>query len=225
MPPVEPPPSAWQVGVEGAEPGEDLVGVGADLEPGTLLAAYRTGLFPMGLGRRGAGPIGWWSPDPRGVLPLDAVRVPRSLRKVRPRFQIRVDTAFDAVLDACADPSRSGRWITPDIARAYGRLHRLGWAHSVETWRDGELVGGLYGVCIGGLFAGESMFHRVPDASKAALLALVDLLSEGSDGARLLDVQWRTDHLASLGVVELARTDYLARLPAALALRPPTGWA
>lgn len=226
MPPTEPPTTPWRLEVESAQPGEDLVGVGADLEPGTLLAGYRAGLFPMGLGRRGGPPIGWWSPDPRGVLPLDAVRVTRSLRKVRGRFEVRVDTAFDDVVRACADPGRDGRWITRDVARAYARLHHLGWAHSVESWQDGELVGGLYGVAVGGLFAGESMFHRVSDASKVALLGLVDLLVAGGDvPQRLLDVQWRTEHLASLGVVEVPREQYLARLPAALALPLPPAWA
>ncbi len=224
MPPIEPPPTAWALEVGSAVPGEDLVGVGADLEPGTLLSAYRTGLFPMGLGRRGGPPTGWWSPDPRGVLPLDALRVPRSLRKVRGRFEVRVDTAFDEVVRGCADPGRGGRWITRDVARAYAVLHRLGWAHSVEAWQDDELVGGLYGVSIGGLFAGESMFHRATDASKVALVALVELLTDAGDAPhRLLDVQWRTDHLASLGAVEIARADYLARLPAALALPSPWG--
>ncbi len=222
MSPVEPPRSVWQLEVEAAEPGEDLVGVGADLEPGTLLSAYRAGLFPMGLGRRGGGPIGWWSPDPRGVLPLDAMRVTRSLRKVRPRFEVRVDTAFDDVVRACADPGRGGRWITSEVARAYARLHRLGWAHSVETWQQDRLVGGLYGVAVGGLFAGESMFHRVGDASKVALVALVELLGEADDaGSRLLDVQWRTEHLASLGVVDVPREDYLRRLAVALPLPLP----
>lgn len=225
MTPIEPPPSAWQLEVESAEPGEDLVGVGADLEPGTLLSAYRTGLFPMGLGRRGGAPVGWWSPDPRGLLPLDALRVTRSLRKACDRFEVRIDSAFDAVLQACADPGRDGRWITADLASAYRNLHRLGWAHSVEAWQDGELVGGLYGVAVGGLFAGESMFHRVSDASKVALVGLVELLGAETGGSqRILDVQWRTDHLASLGVVEVPRADYLARLPGALALPLPRVW-
>ncbi len=139
------------------------MGVGADLEPGTLLLAYRRGLFPMGLGRRGARPIGWWSPDPRGILPLERFHVSRSLRRSMRRFEIRVDTAFDRVVAGCADPGRDGRWITPSVAGAYRELHRLGWAHSVESWADGELAGGLYGVAIGGLFAGESMYsarHR-----------------------------------------------------------------
>ena len=124
-------------------------------------------------------------------------------------FEIRVDTAFDEVVAGCADPARDPGWITGDIAAAYGELHRLGWAHSVETWRDGELVGGLYGVAIGGLFAGESMFHRVRDASKVALVGLVELLRDEHADDRLLDVQWVTPHLASLGVVRCRATTYL----------------
>jgi leucyl/phenylalanyl-tRNA--protein transferase len=156
------------------------------------------------------------------VLPLDGLRVSRSLRKVLPRFEVRVDTAFAEVVRACADPTRTGRWITPDVAHAYQRLHALGWAHSVECWADGELVGGLYGVAVGGLFAGESMFHRARDASKVALVALVEMLRAGPDAPRrLLDVQWSTEHLARLGVVELPREDYLRRLRAALALPLP----
>ena len=222
--PEEPRPSRYCFDLGGAVPGEDLVGVGADLEPGTLLAAYRGGLFPMGLGRGGRAPMGWWSPDPRGVLPLDGVRVSRSLRRSRGRFEIRVDTAFRAVLTACADPTRSGRWITDAVSRAYLRLHELGWAHSVECWRDGELAGGLYGVAVGGLFAGESMFHRHTDASKVALLALVDLLAADGDPRRLIDVQWRTDHLATLGVVEISRDDYVKRLHIALTCSLPAAF-
>ena len=198
-----------------------MAGAGADLSPGTLLAAYRTGLFPMGLGDDGAEPIGWWCPDPRGVLPLDGLVVSRSLRRSRARFEVRVDTAFDAVVAGCADPSRSGRWITPAVAAAYGELHRLGWAHSVEAWRDGELLGGLYGVGVGGLFAGESMFSRATDASKVALVGLVEVLGADGDPRRLLDVQWRTDHLATLGVLEVPRTEYLRRLALALPLPDP----
>ncbi len=203
-----------------------VVGVGADLEPGTLLAAYRNGLFPMpiGSGRK----IAWWSPDPRGVLPLDQLRTSRSLRQSCKRYEVRVDTAFEAVVRACADPGRDGGWINQAIFDAYGRLHELGWAHSVETWDDhGELVGGLYGVSIGGLFAGESMFHRARDASKVALVALVARLAEG--GASLLDVQWSTPHLASLGVTEVVRGVYLELLADAVArdvdpfASPPVG--
>ena len=216
VPPVEPPPSAYRFDPLAAPPGEDLVAVGGDLQPGTLLAAYRAGLFPMGVGPGGGPPIGWWSPDPRGVLPLDGLRVSRSLRRSVRRFEVRVDTAFDDVVAACAEPGREGRWITGEVAQAYAELHRLGWAHSVECWRGGHLAGGLYGLAVGGLFAGESMFHRETDASKVALVALVELLARDGDGRRLLDVQWRTEHLASLGVVEVPRVEYLRRLRIAL---------
>lgn len=223
--PEEPQPSRYAFDLGGLLPREDLVGVGADLEPGTLLTAYRNGLFPMGLGRGGHGPMGWWSPDPRGVLPLDGLRVSRSLRRSRGRFEIRVDTAFEEVVAGCADPSRSGRWITGSIARAYRRLHELGWAHSVEAWRDGRLAGGLYGVAVGGLFAGESMFHRETDASKVALLGLVELVAADGDDRRLLDVQWRTPHLGSLGVVEVSRIEYFALLRIALTCSLPDAFA
>ena len=161
----------------------------------------------------------WWSPDPRGVLPLDGLRVSRSLRRSYARYEVRVDTAFEAVVDGCADPSRSGRWITPSIRDAYVRLHHLGWAHSVEAWDGDGLAGGLYGVAVGGLFAGESMFARRTDASKVALVGLVERLREG--GASLLDVQWVTPHLASLGAVEVPRAEYLARVAQATRLRLP----
>lgn len=206
--------------VAAAEPDEDLVAAGADLEVGTLLSAYRRGLFPMGLGEHGGPPLGWWSPDPRGILPLGRLHVSRSLRRSMRRFELRVDTAFDRVVDACADTSRDGRWITADVADAYRALHRAGHAHSVETWCDGELVGGLYGVSTGGLFAGESMYHHATDASKAALVGLVNLLRADGDSRRLLDVQWHTPHLATLGVVAIPRAQYLARL--AHALEAPT---
>ena len=221
--PVEPAVSAWVLSPAGTAPGEDLVGVGADLEPGTLLAAYRAGLFPMPVGRRA--PLGWWSPDPRAVLPLDALRVSRSLRAACRRAEIRVDTAFDEVVVGCADPRRRGAWITREIQAAYGRLHRLGWAHSVEVWRADRLVGGLYGVAIGGLFAGESMFHRETNASKVALVGLVERLRADASPGRVLDVQWLTPHLASLGCIELTREEYLRRLQAALALPLPAAFA
>lgn len=201
----------------------ELVTLGADLAPGTLLAAYASGLFPMPLDDEG-GPIGWWSPDPRGVLPAGGLRVSRSLRQSLKKYEIRVDTAFDEVVAGCADPTRDGGWITDDFAAAYGELHRLGWAHSVESWRDGELVGGLYGVAIGGFFAGESMFSRARDASKVALVALVDLLTDEYAASRLLDTQWTTDHLASLGVVDVPRPEYLARLRRALTLPLPAAF-
>lgn len=161
------------------------------------------------------GRMGWWSPDPRGVLPLDGLRVSRSLRRSIRGFRFSVDTASDDVIDGCADPRRPHGWIDDRMRAAYSELHRLGWVHSVETWHDGRLVGGLYGVSIGGLFAGESMFHRSTDASKAALVHLVEALRDGEN--RLIDVQWRTDHLASLGVVEWSRAAYMEVLPGLLA--------
>lgn len=221
--PVEPSPSPWAFLDPDQADEQGVVGLGADLEPGTLLAAYRAGVFPMPL--RARGPMAWWSPDPRGVIPLDGLRISRSLRRARREFEVRVDTCFDEVVERCADRRRPGGWITPQIREAYGRLHEMGWAHSVETWDKNGLAGGLYGVAVGGLFAGESMFHRRRDASKVALLALAEIL--GSDGVagRLLDVQWTTDHLRTLGAVEVARSDYLARLPDALALPLPPLWA
>lgn len=206
--PRMPPPSPWVFGLREAIDGEDLIAVGADLAPGTLLAAYRAGLFPMGVGEGGAPPLGWWSPDPRGILGPGDLHVSRSMRRSLGSFDIRIDTAFAEVVAGCADERRPGRWITASIANAYVRLHHLGWAHSVETWRGGELVGGLYGVSVGGLFAGESMFHRVDDASKAALVGLVRHL-DGGPSPWLIDVQWRTDHLSTLGVRDVGRTAYL----------------
>lgn len=216
MMPIAPPLSQWQFPAPTNADENGLVGVGADLEPGTVLAAYRAGIFPMPFDN---GPnVGWWSPDPRGILPLDSLRVSRSLRQSMDRYDITIDTAFDQVVRACANPERDGAWITSAIHSAYRELHRLGWAHSVET-RDrttGELVGGLYGIHIGGLFAGESMFHHSRDASKVALVGLVNQLHE--IGVILLDVQWLTPHLASLGAVEVPRTQYLNLLANALAI-------
>ncbi|HEY3241251.1 MAG TPA: leucyl/phenylalanyl-tRNA--protein transferase [Acidimicrobiia bacterium] len=211
---------------EAADP-DGVVGIGADLAPGTLLAAYRRGLFPMHLDRRGR-ILGWWAPDPRGVLPLDGLRVSRSLRRSARRFEIRVDTAFPDVIAACAQPRpRGGHWIHPAIVDAYRDLHRLGWTHSVEAWdrETGGLAGGLYGVAIGGLFAGESMFHRVTDASKVALVGLVEILDEDGDPGRLLDVQWATPHLARLGAVEIPAAEYRRRLSAALDVPLPPAFA
>jgi leucyl/phenylalanyl-tRNA--protein transferase len=215
----------WDFDLSRVPPGEDLVGVGADLEVATLLQAYREGVFPMGVGRHGGPPIGWWSPDPRGVLRLGGIRVTRSLRRALPRFEVRVDTEFVRVIEACAEPSRPGRWITPEIVAAYVELHGAGWAHSIETWQDGELVGGLYGVAIGGLFAGESMFHHVRDASKVALVHLHELLALDAEPDRLIDVQWATPHLTSLGVTEVSRDRYGVLLDRALRLPLPAAWA
>ncbi|MBW8173539.1 leucyl/phenylalanyl-tRNA--protein transferase [Ornithinimicrobium sp. Arc0846-15] len=207
--PVEPPGSPYAFNLEAAEPEEDLVGLGGALDPGTLLQAYREGLFPMGVGDDGGKPLGWWSPDPRGVLLPGGLRATRSLRKSMRHFEIRIDTAFEEVVAACADPERHGAWITDEIAAAYGRLHELGWAHSVEAWQGEHLVGGLYGVGIGGLFAGESMFHRSSDASKAALVGLVEHMQLQEAHGWLIDVQWQTPHLESLGVIQVSRGDYL----------------
>lgn len=231
FPPVDPGPGTVDFDALADVPDDDLLGVGADLSPGTLLAAYRRGLFPMGVGEHGAPPIGWWRPERRGVLLPGDLRVSRSLRRSCRRYRVTVDRAFDAVVAACADPDRDGRWITDDVRLAYGVLHRLGWAHSIEVWtrpdRDADaggearLVGGLYGVCIGGLFAGESMFHRAADASKVALVALDALVLTPSRPQAVIDTQWSTEHLASLGVRELPRGAYAERLHEALALPQP----
>jgi leucyl/phenylalanyl-tRNA--protein transferase len=211
-------------------PSQDLIGVSEEFNPDLALTGYRSGAFPMPqndlrslLGVRGR-LMGWFSPMRRAILPLDGLRITRSLQKMIKRYKLTVDAAFADVLHRCADPSRPGSWIDDRIADVYNQLHRAGAAHSVEAWTDdGQLAGGLYGVSVGGLFAGESMFHRPDigrDASKVALTRLVDLLR--ADGLpRLLDVQWRTPHLASLGVVEIDRSDYLQRLSAALELPPP----
>lgn len=228
--PEEPPPSGFSFPPAATADAKGRVVVGGDLEPGTLLAAYRAGLFPM---RQGSGELAWWSPEPRAIITPDRLHVSTSLRRSRRRFVTTVDSAFEAVVDACADRGEDAYlWITAEVREAFVRLHRLGWAHSVEAWTvatDDEpsvLAGGLYGVAIGGLFGGESMFHRRRDASKVALVALVDLLrDDGRDGeGRLIDVQWTTPHLASLGAVEVRREEYLARLAQALALPLPAAF-
>jgi leucyl/phenylalanyl-tRNA--protein transferase len=167
----------------------------------------------MRLGGR-AGPLAWWSPDPRGVLPLTGFHASRSLRRARPRFRVTIDSAFSRVMRACGDPARPQGWISDEFVDAYTRLHDLGWAHSVEVWQYDQLVGGLYGVRIANFFAGESMFHSVTNASKVGLWVASELL--GLDGVTLFDVQWRTEHLATLGVVEISRSEYLHRLAAAV---------
>ena len=199
----------------------DYVGHGLDLEPSTLIAAYLQGMFPMPDPRRPAR-LAWFSPDPRGILPLDGLRVSRSLGRSCRRYRVTVDRDFDAVTEGCADSRRPGGWITEDFRYAYRRLFDLGHAHSVEVWdREGRLAGGLYGVSVNGFFAGESMFHRQRDASKVALVALVRILAADGVTGRLLDVQWATDHLASLGVIEVPRTTYLELLAAAVGLPAP----
>ncbi len=219
--PIEPPPSRWQFPpVHDADP-DGPVAVGGDLEPATLLGAYRNGLFPMPVGRRGR--LGWWSPDPRGVLPVDSAHRSRSLARSMRRFELRLDTEFSDVVRACGDPRRPHGWITPEIIDAYTALHEMGWAHSIEVWQHDELVGGLYGVQIGAFFAGESMFHRVTDASKAAVVWLAELMRPAPDA--LIDVQWSTPHLCTLGVVDIPRVDYLELLAAATSADPPPVWS
>ncbi|MCS7081590.1 MAG: leucyl/phenylalanyl-tRNA--protein transferase [Bacteroidetes bacterium] len=185
------------------------------LTPEQVLKGYRMGFFPMAPGRNSS-EIHWFSPDPRGVLPLDRFRIPRTLARLyrQGRFEVRYNTAFEAVIRACAD--RAETWISERIIAVYGELHRQGWAHSVESWRQGQLVGGLYGVSIGGAFFGESMFHRERDASKVALVALVERLR--ARGFALLDVQWVTPHLARFGAVAIPRSAYLGLLQDALRL-------
>jgi leucyl/phenylalanyl-tRNA---protein transferase len=210
-PPIEPIANRWRLPAPELADENGLCGVGADLAPGTLLAAYRSGIFPMPLRKK---TLGWWSPDPRGVIPLDGLIVSRSLRRSCRRYEVRFNTRFRDVMERCGDPNRPHGWITPQFVDAYEELHRLGWAHSVETFVDGRLVGGLYGVWIAGLFAGESMFSDATDASKVALVSLVDWLVES--GAVLLDVQWTTPHLASVGAVDVSRPVYLELLAEAI---------
>ncbi len=206
-------------------PKRDAIGASVELTPELILHAYRHGAFPMPFA---PGLIGWFSPMLRGILPLGSLRVTRSLRKSARRYSLTVDMAFDQVLARCADPQRPHGWIDAAIADAYAALRELGFVHSIEAWDDeGRLCGGLYGVSIGGLFAGESMFHDPEhgrDASKVALMGLVDILTGDGETGRLLDVQWRTDHLATLGVTEVPRTHYLELLRCALAL-PAPDWA
>ena len=190
-----------------------IIGLGADLEPATLLDAYSQGIFPMPLELDG--PVAWWSPDPRAIIELDELVVSRSLRRSARRYETTIDRAFEEIIRECANPRRANGWIDERLIRAYCQLHELGMAHSIETWHDGALVGGLYGVSLGGLFAGESMFHYTRDASKVALVRLVECLSQSGD-SRLLDVQFLTPHLASLGAREISRDDYLSRLEDAL---------
>jgi len=185
---------------------------GADvvvLEPGLLLHAYRQGVFPMGMDD---GSIGWFSPDPRGIMPQDEFHAPARLLRVRRsrRFGITANRAFEAVMRACAADRDDGTWITDDIVAAYVALHQQGLAHSIEVWRGDRLVGGLYGVHLGGAFFGESMFHTETDASKVALVVLVERMRDR--GFSLLDIQWVTPHLERFGAVEIPREEYLIRL-------------
>lgn len=184
------------------------------IPPDLLLEAYASGIFPMGMPD---GKIHWYSPDPRGILPLEEFHTPHGLKRALKNhsWEIRIDTVFQEVMRACA--SREETWITEAIEGSYTLLFENGHAHSVEVWQDGKLAGGLYGVSIGGAFFGESMFHRVTDASKVALWYLVEILKKG--GFILLDSQWTTPHLEQFGAREIPRADYLEKLAAALILK------
>lgn len=189
---------------------DGLIAIGADLRAETLVEAYRAGIFPWPHDRA---PLPWFSPNPRGVLPLDHLRVSRSLRQRMRRcgWHTTVDAAFTDVTARCAKrPGGDGTWITKKMQSSYARLHELGWAHSVEVWDGTDLVGGLYGVLVGGVFTGESMFHRATDASKVAMVELVHRLGEA--GGALVDVQLVTDHLASLGAIAISRPLFLELL-------------
>jgi leucyl/phenylalanyl-tRNA--protein transferase len=192
-----------------------LVAVGGDLRPAWLLEAYRHGIFPW---YNEGDPVCWWSPDPRAIFELDGLHVSRRLRRTirSGRFTVTVNQDFAGVIRGCADRDE-GTWLVPDMIAAYERLHRLGYAHSVEVWSEGVLAGGLYGLAIGGFFAGESMFTCVRDASKVAFVHVVERLRERQ--FRLFDTQFVTEHTARLGAIEIPRDEYLARLKQALAVR------
>ncbi len=204
---------------------DGLLAAGGTLDAERLIDAYRQGIFPWSSEGQ---PLLWWSPDPRMVLFADEFRVSRSLRKrIREGlFEIRVDSAFDDVMAACAEPreGQAGTWITEAMRRAYGDLHRRGYAHSVEAWREGRLAGGLYGVAIGRVFFGESMFARETDASKVALAHLVAMLRER--GVPIIDCQQQTSHLASLGARPIPRAEFAAILRELIhSAAPPPGWS
>jgi leucyl/phenylalanyl-tRNA--protein transferase len=186
-----------------------------ELSPQILLSAYSQGIFPMA---DDGGTLHWYDPDPRAIIPLESFNVPRSLRRVlqQGRFEIRYNTAFREVMEGCAEPApgREQTWISPELIEAYCALHRYGFAHSVETWQDGQLVGGLYGVALYSLFAGESMFSRVSEASKVALVALIEQLQRG--GFQLLDIQFITPHLRQFGAIQIRRREYRWRLARAM---------
>jgi leucyl/phenylalanyl-tRNA--protein transferase len=206
----DPGPTSWDFGIELRPDANGLIAVGADLEPSTLIAAYRRGLFPMNIDPNGAN-LGWWSPDPRGIIVPAEFRVHRSMRRALSGFRVLLDHDFRAVVMACMETPRPSGWITPRFVDAYETLYEMGWAHSVGVYRDEVLVGGLYGVSVGGLFSGESMFHSVSEASKVAMWAVVHVLSKAHADV-MFDVQWLTPHLSYMGGSEIARQTYLDRL-------------
>ena len=206
-------PSVWDFPTLEQMPEDDLVILGADLKPETLIDSYQHGIFPMHIQVANKREIGWWSPQQRGILPLNKINISKSLQKSMKKFQVTFDQAFDQVIDGCGDDKRPQGWINKEIKIAYKKLFELGYVHSVEVWnKNDELVGGLYGVEVKGLFAGESMFHKETDASKTAMVYLVNKLKEAG-GERIFDVQWQTPHLKSMGVIKIPRSKYLSLLP------------
>jgi leucyl/phenylalanyl-tRNA---protein transferase len=208
--------SVWDFPSPEQMPKDDLVSLGADLKPETLIDSYKNGIFPMHIQIE----IGWWSPQQRGILPLNKINISSSLKKSMKKYFVTFDQDFDSVIDGCGDDKRPKRWINKDIKTAYKKLFELGYVHSVEVWnKKDELVGGLYGVEVNGLFAGESMFHTQTDASKTALVYLVEKLSQAG-GERIFDVQWQTPHLKSMGVVKISRSKYISLLPEVMNTKP-----
>ena len=211
--------SVWEFPPSTKWPRNDVVGRGADLSPETLIHAYRHGVFPLVSGYefddQQATDLIWWSPQQRAVIPIDQLIVTRSMRRSARKFEVRIDTCFEMVIRSCASPNRDHGWITTEFIEAYVKLHELGYAHSFEVFNEsGLLAGGLYGVRLGGLFAGESMFHLLRDASKVALMALVAKMKQSE--MKMLDVQWMTPHLQSLGAVAVQREQYLQQLAVAV---------
>ena len=212
--------SVWDFPTPEQMPKDDLVTLGADLKPETLIESYKHGIFPMHLQIENKREIGWWSPQQRGILPLDKINISSSLKKSMKKYFVTFDQDFDAVIEGCGDDKRPKGWINKDIKIAYKKLFDLGYVHSVEVWnKKDELVGGLYGVEVNGLFAGESMFHKETDASKTAMVYLVNQLKEAG-GERIFDVQWQTPHLKSMGVIKINRAKYISLLPEVMNTTP-----
>jgi leucyl/phenylalanyl-tRNA--protein transferase len=213
-------PSVWDFPMLDQMPKDDLVILGADLKPETVIDSYKHGIFPMHIEVEGKREIGWWSPQQRGILPLNKINISKSLQKSMKKFRVTFDQDFDQVIDGCGDDKRPQGWINKEIKIAYKKLFELGYVHSVEVWnKSDELVGGLYGVEVKGLFAGESMFHKETDASKTAMVYLVNRLKEDG-GERIFDVQWQTPHLKSMGVIKIPRSKYLSLLPEVMKTKP-----
>ena len=212
--------SVWDFPTPEQMPKDDLVTLGADLKPETLIDSYKHGIFPMHLQIENKRETGWWSPQQRGILPLDKINISSSLKKSMKKYFVTFDQDFDAVIEGCGDDKRPKGWINKDIKIAYKKLFDLGYVHSVEVWnKKDELVGGLYGVEVNGLFAGESMFHKETDASNTAMVYLVNQLKEAG-GERIFDVQWQTPHLKSMGVIKISRAKYISLLPEVMNTTP-----